>query len=537
MSLISLELFVPLPSSEEMRALDEATIASGTTSLTLMERAAQGVCDELISWVDPACDASLVILCGCGNNGGDGLAVARLAPGHWHTTVVIASGNASSDFLYQLQRVGESKHGALRIFRLGDSSLSVISGLPEITEHEFSVLHPTPTIVVDALLGTGQQSEPRGRVAEVLAWLAPLRNQSWRLAHWVSIDVPTGVNASTGALYDGAFLADKTVSIECTKRGLTQYPGRSAVGALSLVPIGITADIGTVEYSYADSKTLPWNKPLPTVHKGNRGQVFVIAGSQAMPGAAVLCSLAALHAGSGTVCKLHHESLNATSVPPEVMLVYADMTAGNFSSCNDDSLKDRISQASALAIGPGLGVSEVSVDFLRSIIKQWKDLPRESRPRIVLDADGLTILSQWLVQNTWHELGISAEELVITPHPKEAARLLQVSVEEIQGDRFLAVKKLTDLIGVSVLLKGAGTIVHNGFNGVVIGEGGAELAVGGSGDVLTGCIAALLANGFSPFEAAYRAACMHGSAGERASKKGIRNITASDIARELCWHP
>jgi ADP-dependent NAD(P)H-hydrate dehydratase / NAD(P)H-hydrate epimerase len=524
----------PLPSSSEMMKMDAATIASGVPSLTLMERAGQAVCDELIALVDPSTTASLLILCGCGNNGGDGLVVARLAPAHWNIAVVIATGNSSQDFEHQLERLKDCKRASLSLFRVGTGNEEKTSSIREIVEEVFREINPTPTIVLDAMLGTGQKDAPRGSIATVLGWLESLRWERWRIAHWISIDAPTGINANTGEAMPGAFRADKTISIELTKRGLTQYPARVHAGEVIRTPIGIDPKFSPPEFYGITADSLRWDALAPNTHKGDRGQVFITAGSRSMPGAAALCALGALSTGVGTVCKLHHPSLNAVRVPPEVMLVPCGMREGVFVAPNDkEVIAERIAKADALALGPGLGTQKHSEELLLMILKIWQTLPRASRPKLIIDADGLTILANWISQNTWQLLSCQSDELVLTPHPKEASRLISQTVEEIQKDRFSACQKLAQITGATVLLKGAGTIVHNGINGIVIGDGGPELAIGGSGDVLTGCIASLMANGYSPFEAAVRGACLHGRAGARASQQGTIAITASMLATYL----
>jgi hydroxyethylthiazole kinase-like uncharacterized protein yjeF len=511
-----------LPSAAEMARLDRSTIALGTTALELMERAGAAVV-ERINVLLPSVK-KCVVLCGPGNNGGDGLVIGRLlrTRGIAVEIVVAASERYSTECLAQLE-----KTAAVRAFGgspgaagglAGDVSLSADVCLHEIGESELENVLRGADLVVDALLGTGQRSAPRGSIKILVEKLRASTSQDGRRAI-VAVDIPTGLDADTGQLFDPHVQADYTVTVQYIKRGMLQFPGRDVCGAISAVPIGIAPEEG-VEFSLVHDQSRPLaSQRAPDIHKGLLGRVVVVGGSLTMPGAAMLSALGALRAGAGIVTRVIRRNWHTAPALPEAMYEVLEGDSDYFTGRDSEQVLSIVNRHDVVVLGPGLGTQPETALFVQAILEGVENSPVS----VVLDADGLNVI----VGN-----GLSLEncKAVLTPHPGEAARLLGVKPQDIQNDRFSAVRRLAECYGASVVLKGAGTLVHDGSRGRLIAEGTPYLATPGSGDVLAGIIAACTASSESIFDAASRGVWIHAKAGIKAAQITGGTILASDIA-------
>ncbi len=503
-----------LASSEEMRALDRQTIAAGTSSLTLMERAGESVWSVIRQRYPDVVSRALVVLCGPGNNGGDGLVIARLAlrDGLVPEVFVAAATSYSADFLVQLERY-RSLGGRAEVV-----GVKCVLELPSVTAEDLRQHLGDGALVVDALLGTGATSAPRGAIAECLF---ALRDRSAALAGCVAVDVPTGVNADTGEVFEPHVVASDTVCIELMKRGLWQEPARSCCGQMLASSIGIETAAGT-QWGLLDLSTAPRVAARrAAAHKGSFGRVFVLGGSQGMPGAPLLAGHAALRTGAGVVTVASPGGILG-STPPE--LLFRTVPGTHFSQRALPRLQEDLDLADVIAIGPGLSTHRSVATFFRGFLKWYRRHPKP----LVLDADALNLLAK---DDRLAEL--SGMPVILTPHPGEAARLLHRSVVDVQRDRFAAVLSLARHSGATIVLKGAYSLIATGNKGAVNTSGNPYMATAGSGDVLTGVIAGLLAQGLAVTEAAQLGAYLHGAAGDRVFRELRAPMLASDITAAL----
>jgi NAD(P)H-hydrate epimerase len=460
----------------EAAAADRHTMDDlGVPSPVLMERASLCVAAEIVELCAGA-ELPVVVLVGPGNNGGDGLAVSRILAG-WgrRVAVVLATDKRNAAAQQQLELV--RAHG-----------VHVHDRLPAAP--------PAHAVWVDALLGTGSSGAPRGGIADALAWVAGRRGPK------VAVDVPSGVDVDSGSVNGPAFVAECTVTFVRSKVGLHVTPGRNHAGRVVVADIGITAAPGsksTVRLT-DPQRVAATVAALPAgAHKGQRGHVAVVGGGSGTPGAAVLAGMAAMRAGAGLVTIVTPgEDVRAQLVAhrPELMVAQWSMPIHP--------------AATALVVGPGL--TEGDPDALA---KLW----REDRRPALWDASALDRVP---LRTT------PGGPRVITPHPGEAARMLQRwaadasgwSAGRVQAGRLAAARELAGLTHAVVVLKGEGTVIAAPDGRVEISvTGGPELATAGSGDALSGLGGALLARGIDAMQAAAIAVHVHGLAGARAAAR------------------
>ena len=487
-----------LPSQSEMAQIDKDTIGDKVSSLELMERAALSVADSLMPYLT---EGSAVILSGPGNNGGDGLAAARIL----HTRsksvscIISESSKYSEDFLHQISLCKESK---VNLFSLNEvSELST----KRLDKDDCSKCLNDCTLIIDCLLGTGQNEAPRGGVLDLLK-LVPKEKSDNRFL--IAVDIPTGINGNTGEVYQDAFLADMTICIELVKRGLVQYPARLNAGMLICKTIGLKLDAKSAKFSVNTPEVPASIKSRnPASHKGSFGKVLSIGGSKEMPGAPILASHAALLSGAGLVKLIDIGEFENLTIPSELIKVCLEESA----CYNEDHIEKTLQEidiADSISIGFGIGLKNSSKNFVNSCIEH----SIKTKKKLVIDADALTFLSQ-----NQELLSMLDENTVLTPHPGEMARLIGIDTAEVQRDRYSAVEALREKTGAVVVLKGASTIVFGSDFGVVNLSGTPYMASPGSGDVLAGIISAYLAQGLNAFTAASLAVYIHGLAGERAA--------------------
>jgi len=511
-----------LPSSQEMRYFDEKTISGGVAALSLMERAGEEMFKQIAKHFLHNLDTEnpILVLAGPGNNGGDGLVVARhLAQNGFVVKVVIAGASKySEEFLTNfeaLKKVTEKLDAPLNevCFVLGESKISP-NEAQEITNSDLTRFLSEAYLIVDALLGTGSKGEPRDIIKVIIDLVKPYTFKK----SIVSLDIPSGINADTGETAESSINAELTITVQAIKRGLLQHPAREHSNAIEVVDIGIDTS-GNSEFTLLTPNHLPrLNERTPNINKGKLGRVLVVGGSASMPGAPVLSSEAALRVGSGLVFLASAGKIGAVSVPAEIMQVDVAVDSGYFAKDSLKLVSSYLEQKPVVVLGPGLGQSPETITFVRSFIKELI----KHQIKAVVDADALNIIAS-------SDIDLSNNEFVFTPHPGEAARLLDMSIEEVERDRYSSVKALSEKLSGVVVLKGAATVTFNGTQGFVNSTGNPYLATPGSGDVLSGIIAGFMAQKLSPTDAASLGVYIHGLAGDRAVASNRGPITASSL--------
>ena len=468
-----------LVTCKEMKDLDSTTIREiGVPSEVLMERAALKVVEETEKYLQK--DERILVVCGSGNNGGDGIAVARL----FHLKGIRV----------EFYMVGNKD----KMTRETALQYKIASGyrVPEVNNPQWSEY----TTIVDAVFGVGLARPIEGHYADIIHEMNSAR------AKKIAVDIPSGVNGDTGLEMGIAFSADLTVTFAYRKRGLCFYPGRLYAGRI------VTADIGIYEQeAVTASAACLENKDLklfperdPGGNKGTFGKVLFVTGSEGMCGAAYLSASAALRAGAGMV-KI--QTVEANRIPLQILLPEA-MVCSRFDQESNEQL---LSWCDVIVIGPGLGTSVASRER-----EQWflTAAAREKKP-LILDADGLNAAADLLQTGKMlHPQG----ELILTPHPGEMARLTGHSAAEINADREGTALRYAKAWNAVVVLKGAHTVIAGPDGRCAVNPtGNPGLARGGSGDVLAGMTSALLACGLPAFEAAACAVYLHGAAADRAA--------------------
>lgn len=482
-----------------MRSIDGRAVSEfGMPSLLLMENAGRAVAQRAWERLDGR--GAVRVLCGKGNNGGDGFVAAR----HLH--------NRGLDVTCYLAGAPGDLRGDART----NLDLALRLGIPVREEVPQRL---DGNLLIDALLGTGFQGEPRGPVEELIR----LANDSGLPV--LAVDVPSGLNADTGRAPGTVVRAVETVTFGLPKLGLLSYPGRELAGEITVAEISLPRPLLqeprlTAEWITSARGRELWPARGATAHKGDSGRVFVLAGSPGMTGAATLCCEASLRAGAGLVTLGVPRSLNPileVKLTEAMTLPLPEMPGGFLSSEGLELALERLGSAGAGAVGPGLGRDPECEALVRGVL--------EAAPcPLVLDADALNLLSP-------AGPGTFPPACVLTPHPGEMARLLGTSVEAVQSNRVETTRQAAERLGCVVVLKGAGTVTAapDGRLGIN-SSGGPALATGGTGDVLTGITAACLARGLQVFEAALAAVFLHGLAGEVAEERcGAPGAVAGDV--------
>jgi len=493
----------PLLGAEAMRALDRHTIETlGVPGELLMESAGRAVAQAVLD-LHRLRGGALLAVCGGGNNGGDGLVAAR------HLAALGLPVRA----LLVSEPKGDAARQAERARAFGVSVEAVEGGALEIPER---------AVVVDAVFGTGLGRPVEGAPAEAI------RRINASPCAVVAVDLPSGVDADTGRALGEAVRADVTVTLALPKPALALEPGRSLAGRVRVARIGIadrapggdsTAELWTAAGAAA---RLPARER--DAHKGRFGHVLVVAGSEGKTGAAALAARGAVRGGAGLVSLACPAGLNdiLEAKCTEAMTVpVADTAERALAAAAEEPLLALARERDVVALGPGIGRAAETTKLVRSLCRRL-DTP------LVIDADGLNAF-----EGAAEELRARGAPTVITPHPGEAARLIDASAGEIQADRLGAARRLAEVTGAVAILKGAATVVAApGAPPLVNPTGGPALASGGTGDVLTGLVAALLAQGLAPREAAGLAVWLHGAAGEGAAPAGT-GLAAEDLADAL----
>lgn len=463
-----------------------ATSKHGIPSLLLMERAGLESARAILE-AHPAARRA-VVLVGRGNNGGDGMVVARhLAEAGWRVEVMSPDGAAPST---------PDAHVM--------SNIALGLGVP-LRPFDPGALRSSDAVLVDALLGTGTRGAPRGALGDMVAWAG----------RWpgpvVALDVPSGVDADTGAVPGAAVRAGLTVTFHGDKAGLRIAPGRGHAGRVAVVDIAIPSAVLSDPAAWLAHPAAATAIPAKDAagEKYSAGAVLVVAGAPGMTGAGVLASLATLRAGAGLTVAAVPAPVQPLMAPlmTEVMCAPVAHEDGRLCAASAADVAREAGRVSAAAVGPGLGRADATTAAVPAILDAL-DLP------VVLDADGL-----WHLGGRPELLASRPRPTVITPHAGEAARLLGTDRSEVEAGRRAAATELAARSGATVVLKGPGTLVADPSGVLVVAAGGGPaLSTAGSGDVLTGVIAAALAKGMAPLAAAVAAVALHAAAADRTGR-------------------
>ena len=471
---------------DQVRTLERAALdALAVSNQELMSRAAHAALDSLRRHWPQA--TRIAIHCGPGNNGGDGFLLGVLAREAGLQVDVVALSESSRGEAAQARAAWKAAGGNVRLWS-GDEEL------------------PQADVHVDAMYGIGLNRAPGAAEAALIEAI----NAS--ATPVLALDLPSGLSADNGDCPGAVIRADVTVTFIAHKRGLHTGRAVDQVGLLELATLGVPA--GTYPDVEADARLLSAEALPPRArhaNKGDNGHVLVVGGDHGMAGAARLAGEAALRAGAGLVSVAtrveHVFALNAAR--PELMAHAVD---------GPQTLAPMLERAGVLALGPGLGKNAWGHAL-------WLTALDAGKPT-VLDADGLNLLAR--------EPRVFTTPTVLTPHPGEAARLLGVTVDDIGRDRFFAARELARRYGAVVVLKGAGSLVAAANGRLdVCPWGNPGMASGGMGDLLTGVVAAMLAQGCEPWEAACLAVGLHARAGDLAARRGERGLLASDLLEPL----
>lgn len=525
---MSLVAHAAVLSRQAVRDLDAATIAAGTPSRVLMERAGAALADFLCDGAACAVEAvatterpRLLVLAGCGNNGGDGFVVARLlASRRWRTTVALVGGppRAGSDAAYYLEewkRIGGETVGIER-------ALHLLSG----GAADFD-------LALDSIFGTGLDRPATGAAANLIDCL----NASGLPT--VATDIPSGLCADRGVPLGVAVRARSTLALGAAKPGLFLAEGPSYCGRTRIADIGLLApaEAGAgIAGETLTPATMAGVVPRldPRAHKGNRGHVLVVAGSRGKSGAAVLAARAALRAGAGLVtvaCPASVQSVVAGALAETMTVGLEDEGTGEVAESGAARLPELVEAATAVVVGPGLGTGPGAEAAVRVCL--------ERAGRLVVDADALNVLAGLGGKARGHLVEARRRAgfapAILTPHPGEMARLTGTSTTEVQATRDTVCRTLAGELGAVVVLKGAATVVSDGSRVAFNTTGGPALGSAGMGDVLAGACAALAARLEDPWRAACVAVFAHGQAGDElaAAIGDGPGIVASEVADRL----
>jgi hydroxyethylthiazole kinase-like uncharacterized protein yjeF len=506
-----------LVTAAEMRALDRAAIEGRKIpSLRLMENAGRAVVLEMQRQFGPLRGKTVTVVSGKGQNGGDGFVVARMlrARGCRARVVLLTppsalAGDAATTLRNYKQRGG-------RTYQVLDEPSASHVLDPLLRESDF---------LVDAIFGTGLNAPIQGPAAGVIS----LMNRSGRPI--VAIDLPSGLDADSGQILGSAIQASLTVTLARPKRGLYLGEGPNIAGAIRVGDIGIPPDLvasAKIPLQLLDAALLRIFLPKRkrAAHKGSFGHAGIIAGSSGKTGAAALAGLGALRSGAGLVTVAIPEGLN-TALEAKLLeamtFPVAETPSHGLAKDAKESLLGFAAGKTAVAIGPGIGRESETVGLVLELLTEIKH-------PLVLDADGINALAGHA-----HNLRRAQAPVILTPHPGEMARLLGTSVADVQNDRLGVAGRFAREFNAHVVLKGAGTVLAGPDGSLAVNPtGNPGMATGGTGDVLTGMIVGLLAQGLSPWAAACAGTYLHGLAGDlAAARRGETGMLARDLLETI----
>ena len=495
-----------LYSASETRKIDGLAIKEkGITGYSLMQMAAEFSLDVILSEFNPV--EELIIFCSKGKNSGDGFLLGSFAKEFGLEVTVVMSNTPN-----------ELKGASKKAFaEMKESKVKTISN-KSIGKLKVS----NKAVIVDALIGTGLKGNLRKNIKDSILAL----NKLGVKLPVLSLDIPSGVNPDTGNVDDICVYADITATFVAQKKGCFTSIGKKASGEVIYsdleIPKRIFAKVASksnvIDYEDSISRVVYREQDA---HKGNFGHVLVIGGDKGLGGAGLLSSRAAVYSGAGLtslVTRPEHVIASLVSCP-EVMVKGVD---------SGQDLEEHLVKPNVIAIGPGLGQSAWSEQMVQRVF--WEAEKRDIS--VIMDADALNLLTTLKLSSNL------PKKLILTPHPGEASRLLNTTVTEIESDRFSAAAKIQKKFNATVILKGSGTIICNQSSGTqkwgICGSGNPGMATGGMGDVLTGIIAGILAQGLTLKDAAEAGVDLHAKAADQASLEfGEAGLTSSDIINEL----
>lgn len=502
--------------ASEMARLDRRTIEEiGIPGIVLMENAARGAAAFFMEVVPDLLDRRVVVVAGGGNNAGDGFALARIFHGRCASVLVVC-----------LRPPERLKGDALANFQIIEKLGVPIRFWEEDEDFDLQWRWIARSdAVIDAMLGTGLQSEVRGLYRRIIEGMNGLSMPI------LAVDLPSGLDATTGKPLGVAVKATATAAFGFLKIGHVAEPGSAYSGRVKTVDIGIPPAVveseGVTRWKLDEELASSWLVPRPrSAHKGTAGHVCVLSGSPGKTGAGTLICLAAGRAGAGLVTLFIPSSLNAimeVKLTEAMTFPIAETAEETASQAALPAILEFLREKDAFAMGPGISLHPET----RALVK---DLLRQVSCPMVLDADAITA-----VADDPACLRDASAPLVLTPHPGEMARLVKDSVLAVQDNRIETASRFSQDFGVTLVLKGSRTVVAAPDGRVAINlSGNPAMASGGMGDALTGIIASFLGQGHEPFQAACLGVFIHGAAADRRfGNVATRGLLASDLLEEV----
>jgi hydroxyethylthiazole kinase-like uncharacterized protein yjeF len=504
--------------AEQMRDIDRRAADAGLTTEILMENAGRAVAEETRKIIGGAAEKRILVIVGPGNNGGDGLVAGR------H---LADSGAEVSIYLCSTRPEGDKN------LALAQQHKIIIAQADQDSDFAgFNSLLGSSDLVIDAIFGTGKSRALEGVFKEVMTRVIAAKDKTPELLI-VAVDIPSGLDADTGAVDPICPYADVTITLGYPKPGLFNFPGAERAGRVIIADIGLPPSMG--ENISTELITEDWVKSvLParpaSANKGTFGKVLVVAGSINYIGAAYLACMGAARVGAGLVTLSTASSLQPILAAKMTEVTYAPLPeaeAGIIASKAASTVKQWLPEYQVLLLGCGLGQKAAVSEFVKSLLL---DPGKAQFPTLVLDADALNILAR--LPDWWQKLN---QDVILTPHPGEMARLAGVEVDEVQRRRLDMARKMAVEWQKVVVLKGAYTIVAASDGRTRISQSANPgLASAGTGDVLSGVIAGLVAQGLSPFDAAACGVFLHAQSGEMVmGEMGDVGMLASDLLPAL----
>ena len=500
--------------AEQMRGLDNTAIHNfNVPSLELMENAGRQTVDVMLDRYGDPLGKQVAIFVGPGNNGGDGLVIARLLAARLARPVVF--------LLFPSKKLkGDSARNYSRLLEL---PVEIIEVSDEKNLHEASAVLNNCWVVVDGIFGTGLTREITGTFA------AAIRAINEAPCPVVAVDIPSGINTDSGKTLGISVQADITVTFGQAKIGQVIHPGRESTGFLKVVDIGIPVNAvskADIRLELLESDVGEWLPVrVPTSHKGSFGHLLIVAGSMGKTGAALLCGSGGLRSGTGlvTLCIPYELNTIIESGLWEAMTVPLQSAAQGILSIEDYTvIRESLQGKQALVMGPGIGTAKETAELMEKLYC-------EIETPMLVDADGLNILA---ADTTL--LNKAPGQRILTPHPGEMARLTGISTSTIQKNRLEVTKEFATKHNVHVVLKGADTVVCDPDGNMAINPtGNPGMAAGGMGDVLAGLIGGFLSQGLSPWQANCLGVYSHGLAGDRLAEETSAGYLASELADQI----
>lgn len=483
--------------SEVMKKIDNYCIEQlAIPKVILIENAAL----KLLKNIEVERYTSFVIVCGYGNNGSDGLALAR------H---IFVKGKKVEVFLvgsYEMTADYSTNYNILKKLEVSMTKLSNVEDFFNFRERVIKA-----DITIDAILGTGISREVIGIYNEVISIIN--ENSSYT----ISVDIPSGMNCDTGKVMGNCIKATKTVSFQAYKRGFLNYTSEEYTGEIIVEKIGIPDNVVSKFYEGESIMDLDWIRKIliprkKHSHKGNNGKVALVAGSKDYIGAAYISTMSAVKSGAGLVTLCCRDEIQGIMSSKLIEAMTVSIEAERFEQV--------IEKSDAIAFGPGMGNNEATLETLKLVLEK-------AVCPIIIDADGLNVLA-----NNLSLLKKYNKKLIFTPHLGEMSRLTNLSVQYIEQNRLEVAKKFAVKFNLVLVLKGYNTIITDGETTIINPTGNSAMATGGMGDCLTGIILAFIGQGYSPLVGAYLGAYIHGLCGDVLSQE-LFSVNAESVINKI----